>query len=70
MAENTSPAAYFTQTVPQPNAFVRPRIAATSTDSPPLNAYSVSHQTQRKGQPVRRMNTVGRPTRVDSPWSE
>src|SRR5262245_50028708 len=38
--------------------------------SPPENAYSVSHHTQRRGQPVRRTNTVGKPTRDDSPWME
>ena len=38
--------------------------------APPWNAYSVSHQTQRSGQPVRRTNTVGRPTSRASPCSE
>lgn len=37
---------------------------------PPLKAYSVSHQTQRSGQPVRRTKTVGRPTREVSPCKE
>ena len=35
--------------------------------SPPLNAYAVSHQTQRSGQPVRRTKVQGSPAQVDSP---
>ena len=38
--------------------------------SPPLKAYSVSQYPQRSGQPVRRTNTVGWPTVLDSPWME
>src|SRR5690348_231710 len=37
---------------------------------PPWNEYSVSHHTQRSGQPVRRTNTVGQPIASASPWIE
>ena len=37
---------------------------------PPKKAYSLSHQTQRKGQPVRRTKTLGRPARELSPCME
>ena len=35
-----------------------------------MNVYSLSHQTQRIGQPVSRTNVQGRPACVDSPWIE
>src|SRR5579885_52858 len=41
-----------------------------SRHCPPSNAYAVSHQMQRNGQPVRRTNTVGQPTASASPWME
>src|SRR5690606_30458573 len=59
-----------TQTVLQSNSDTVASTSASDIISPPLKAYSVSHQTQRKGQPVRRTKTVGKPTRVDSPWTE
>ena len=34
---------------------------------PPVNAYGVSHQVQRRSQAASRTNTIGRPTCVDSP---
>src|SRR5690606_24191789 len=34
------------------------------------NAYSVSHHTQRRGQPVSRTNVHGSPAQVLSPWTE
>ena len=37
---------------------------------PPVNECSLSHQTQRRGQPVRRTKTVGNPERVASPCKE
>ena len=37
---------------------------------PPVKAYSVSHQVQRSGQPVSRINTVGSPERAASPCRE
>src|ERR1051325_7321633 len=37
---------------------------------PPWKAYSVSHQRQRSGHPVRRTKTQGRPIHDDSPWIE
>src|SRR5687768_16106917 len=40
------------------------------TWSPPVNVYSLSHQTHLMGQPVRRTNVHGRPAWVDSPWME
>src|SRR5262245_62173201 len=51
------------------------RRSSSSTSSslrflPSWNAYAVSHQTQRSGQPVSRRNTDGRPARVPSPWIE
>lgn len=39
-------------------------------DVPPVKAYAVSHQTHRKGQPVSRTKTQGRPAWVPSPWME
>src|SRR6185436_5870338 len=38
--------------------------------SPPWNAYAVSQNWQRSGQPVSRTNTVGKPTVSASPCSE
>ena len=35
-----------------------------------MNVYSLSHQVQRIGQPVRRTKVQGRPACVDSPWIE
>src|SRR5690348_2377270 len=45
-------------------------MSAMSRHCPPWNAYSVSHHTQRSGQPVRRTNTVGRPASRASPCRE
>src|SRR4051812_17877679 len=45
-------------------------MASMSCHWPPWNEYSVSHQTQRNGQPVRRTNTVGQPMASASPWTE
>ncbi len=38
--------------------------------SPPWNACGVSHQAQRRLQPVRRTNVHGIPAKDDSPWIE
>jgi len=35
-----------------------------------VKVYSLSHQTQRIGQPVKRTKVHGRPAWVDSPWIE
>src|SRR4051812_10900499 len=45
-------------------------MASMSCHWPPWKEYSVSHQTQRNGQPVRRTNTVGQPIASASPCTE
>src|SRR5690606_29650641 len=45
-------------------------MSASVRQSPPWNAYSVSHQLQRSGQPVRRTNTLRQPTASASPCRE
>jgi hypothetical protein len=53
-----------------PISATRSMMASSDIFSPPWNEYSVSHQTQRSGQPVRRMNVHGSPAQVLSPWTE
>src|SRR3982751_5368722 len=45
-------------------------IASKESFSPPVNVYSLSHQTHRIGQPVSRTKEHGRPACDDSPWIE
>src|SRR5690606_36516037 len=53
-----------------PISATRSRIWSSVMRSPPWNAYSVSHHTQRSGQPVSRTNVQGSPAQVLSPWTE
>jgi hypothetical protein len=53
-----------------PISSTRSMISSSDIFSPPWNEYSVSHQTQRSGQPVSRMNVHGSPAQVLSPWTE
>src|SRR5690606_8038698 len=53
-----------------PISATRSRICSSVMRSPPWNAYSVSHHTQRSGQPVSRTNVQGSPAQVLSPWTE
>src|SRR5690606_10950996 len=56
-----------TSTRPQPNSSSFAKTSAKETFSPPENVYSLSHQTQRIGQPVRRTNEHGLPACELSP---
>ena len=53
-----------------PIASTRAMMSSSVIFSPPWNEYSVSHQTQRSGQPVSRTNVHGSPAQVLSPWIE
>src|SRR5687767_4636135 len=46
------------------------KTSSSSRREPSWNAYAVSQYVHRRGQPVRRRKTQGRPTRVPSPWRE
>src|SRR5262245_50533318 len=48
-----------TSTRLQPNSWTLLITCSSDTCSPPVNVYSLSHQTQRMGQPVSRTNVHG-----------
>ena len=46
------------------------KICSGAMRRPPVKVYSLSHQEQRRLQPVKRTNTQGSPVCVDSPCSD
>src|SRR5678815_4866555 len=50
-----------TSTRLQPNSSSFEKISSDAIFSPPVKVYSLSHQTHRIGQPVKRTNEHGRP---------